>query len=220
MKIAVVLSDENFEKNLSLAKEKKADIIELRVDTFKDKSIKNVVEKLQKIKESSLESILTVRSEKEGGSFVENRKDIFLECSSLADYTDIELSSTEYIDFIREETKKHNKKLIISYHNFELTPASFVILEILREMERRGADILKLSFKANSKEDVSRLLCSSLKIDKPKVLISMGKIGKISRVASYFFGSVITYSYLDKSFAPGQIHIDELKELLNEFINA
>jgi 3-dehydroquinate dehydratase-1 len=75
--------------------------------------------------------------------------------------------------------------------------------------------VAKLGVKANSRRDVLRLLhvtqeMSSL--DVPICTISMGELGKISRVAAPFFGSAITYGYVTKETAPGQVSIAELKK--------
>ncbi len=50
MKIAVPLSDENFGDNLKLCKEKRADIIELRVDLFKNRDADYIKERIEEIK--------------------------------------------------------------------------------------------------------------------------------------------------------------------------
>ena len=42
----------------------------------------------------------------------------------------------------------------------------------------------------------------------------MGEIGKITRVAGFFFGSIMTYTFVGKSFAPGQIELNRLIEEL------
>ena len=74
MLIAVPLSDKNFEDNLRLCKEEGADIIELRVDLFENKSPDFVLECIKRVQGIGLKTILTVRSEKEGGSKVENQR--------------------------------------------------------------------------------------------------------------------------------------------------
>ncbi|HIQ49175.1 MAG TPA: type I 3-dehydroquinate dehydratase, partial [Aquifex aeolicus] len=54
-------------------------------------------------------------------------------------------------------------------------------------------------------------------VEGEKIVISMGNYGKISRVASFIFGSIITYCSLEKSFAPGQIPLDEMIKLKKAF---
>ena len=46
-----------------------------------------------------------------------------------------------------------------------------------------------------------------------KILIAMGDYGKVSRVAGFVFGSVITYSFVGSAVAPGQIELKEMVRL-------
>ncbi len=213
MLIAVPLTDRNFEENIKACKERGADIIELRVDLFENKDADFILECIKKVQEVGLKTILTVRSEKEGGSRVENRREIFKNCSPYSDYTDIELSSQDILSEVRDIVKTSQKKLIISYHNFELTPPNWVLREILREAKRWGGDITKISVKANSYEDVARLLCLGKEEEGDKILIAMGEYGRVSRVAGFIFGSVITYSFIGSPVAPGQIELTEMVKL-------
>lgn len=219
MLIAVPLSDKDFEKNLSLCKENGADIIELRVDLFENKDKEYVKELVEKVHSFGLKTILTVRSEVEGGSKVENRLEIFKNCSPYSDYTDIELSSQDIISEVRDIVKSAGKKLIISYHNFELTPANWILKEVFRESRRWGADIVKISVKANSYEDVARLLCLGKEEKGDKILIAMGEYGKVSRIAGFVFGSVISYAFVGSAVAPGQLSLEELVKL-RDFMHA
>lgn len=215
MLIAVPLTDRKFEENLRACKEKGCDIVELRVDLFEKKSPDWVLRHVEKAQKMGLKTILTVRSEKEGGKKVENRMDIFESISPVSDYTDIELSSKELIRAVKDVVRLYGKKLILSYHNFELTPPNWVLKEIYREARRFGADIVKMAVRANSYEDVKRLLC--IDEDGDKVLIAMGELGKISRLAGFVFGSVITYSFLEEAIAPGQISLEEMVRLRDMF---
>ncbi|RUM32096.1 MAG: type I 3-dehydroquinate dehydratase [Aquifex sp.] len=216
MLIAVPLDDSNFSENLKRAKKKGADLIELRVDQFSNTSLNYVKEKLEEVKSKGLKTILTIRSPEEGGREVKNREELFENLAPLSDYTDVELSSRGLLVKLYNLTKEAGKKLIISYHNFETTPPNWVIREVLREGYRYGG-IPKIAVKANSYEDVSRLLCVSRQVEGEKIIISMGDYGKISRLAGYVFGSVITYCSLEKAFAPGQIPLEEMVKLRKEF---
>ena len=78
-----------------------------------------------------------------------------------------------------------------------------------------GADIPKVAYMPHSSEDVLCLLDASLScrklLEAPIVSISMGDLGKISRVYAGQFGSDITFASLKGSTAPGQIKIGDLK---------
>ena len=216
MLIAVPLDDNNFSENVKLCKELGADIVELRVDQFSNTEPSYVKSLLEEAKALGLKTILTVRSPQEGGKEVPNREEIFKTLSPLSDYTDIELSSRGLLITVGSLVKSAGKKLIISYHNFELTPANWIIREVMREAYRFGG-IPKVAVKANSYEDVARLLCVARQVEGEKIIISMGEKGKISRLAGFAFGSIITYCSLHKAFAPGQIPLEEMVELRKKF---
>ncbi|WP_029552412.1 type I 3-dehydroquinate dehydratase [Thermocrinis jamiesonii] len=213
MLIAVPLSDQNLEEDLRAVKELGADIVELRIDMFERTEPDYVLSWVKRAKELGLSTILTIRSSQEGGKDVPNRERIFELVSPYADYTDIELSSRALIPYVRNITKASGKKLIISYHNFELTPANWILREVFREGMRWGADIVKVAVKANSYEDTARLLCVARQEEGQKIIISMGKYGKISRVSGFIFGSVISYAYYRQATAEGQLSLEEMVKL-------
>ncbi|WP_448588250.1 type I 3-dehydroquinate dehydratase [Thermocrinis sp.] len=213
MLIAVPLSDRNLKEDLIAIKELGADIVELRVDMFEGTEPEYVFECVQRAKDVGLLTILTVRSAKEGGRDVPDKERIFERVSPLSDYTDIELSSQTLIPFV----KRLAKKLIVSYHNFELTPANWILREVFREGRRWGVDIVKVAVKANSYEDTARLLCSARQEEGEKIVIAMGKYGKVSRLAGFIFGSVISYAYYKEATAEGQLSLQEMVKLREEF---
>jgi len=85
------------------------------------------------------------------------------------------------------------------------------------ELRERASGIPKIAVRANSMEDVARLLCIGHQEKYDKILIAMGEVGKISRIAGFVFGSVITYASLDESLAPGQIPLEETVKLRELF---
>ncbi len=218
MLIAVPLTDEDFENRVKEVREKGGDIVELRVDTFRSTDLDYVKDHLDAVHTAGLKTILTVRIPEEGGREVENRHDLLENLAPLSDYTDIELIKREDILRYRDAIKSAGKELIISFHDFERTPPAWLIRETLREAHRYGG-IPKVSVKANSHQDVATLLCVGAKEPYPKILIAMGETGKISRVAGFIAGSVISYASLGESLAPGQLPLEkmvELRELLCE----
>ena len=216
MLIAVPLTDENFEEKAKEAREKGADLVELRVDQFSRTEVEYVSDLLETTKDLGLGTILTVRIEEEGGRKVPNRGEIFEKLAPKSDYADVELVAREEIILVRNALERGGGRLIVSYHNFERTPANWILREVLREGRRYGG-IPKVAVKANSYEDVSRLLCVGNQEKYEKILIAMGEVGKISRLAGFIFGSVITYASLGKSLAPGQLPLEDMVKLRELF---
>jgi 3-dehydroquinate dehydratase-1 len=217
MLIAVPLTDKEFDRHLEVCKTLGADIVELRVDMFENTKVEHVSKLIQKAHSVGLMTILTIRSEEEGGRKVENREELFEQVAPLSHYTDVELSSVSILSKVRDIIKAHNRTLIISYHNFSATPPRWILREVFRSARRWGADIVKIAVKANSYKDVAELLCIGKEEEGEKILISMGKMGSISRLAGFVFGSVISYAFIDKQVAEGQIHLEQMTKLRKLF---
>ncbi len=218
--IALPITDTDIDNTLQKAKEKNIDIIELRIDQFKNKNLDHINSIVKKVKDYNFKALATVRSKLEGGSDIpdEDRLKIFNSIVKDVDIVDIEYTSEALKPTVVELVKNNNKILLMSYHDFEKTPSEDFIQNLIDNAKSQGADIVKYAFKSNSFEDVAKILYITHKNRyKNIVAIAMGDIGKISRVAGFVFGSLITYTYIGESFAPGQIEINKLKELLEFF---
>ena len=95
----------------------------------------------------------------------------------------------------------------------------------LNVMEHFGADIGKLAVTPNNERDVLRLMELTRRanafVSMPIITMSMGNLGKISRLVGGTTGSVMTFGSLssDSTSAPGQLPVKALKQiiqLLNE----
>jgi len=193
------------------------DILEIRVDQFKKLGLKYIQKIIANKKKTLIPLILTVRSKEEGGQrdiSNELKLKIFKENISLVDAVDVELRSPILAELIKI-AKKNKKILIISSHNFKLTPNDKIIKDILSKAKKRGANLVKIALKANRPEDVIRLLKFTLE-NKAKnlITISLGEIGSISRLVFPAVGSLITYAFISKPSGLGQRPFDELKEHL------
>ncbi|MDM7274077.1 MAG: type I 3-dehydroquinate dehydratase [Sulfurihydrogenibium azorense] len=221
VKIAVPIIDENVENTLSIALLENVDIIELRIDQFKSKDLAHILGIIKKVKEKGFIALATVRSKLEGGADIpdEERLKIFSSIADYVDMVDIEYTSFRINKEIVDLYHSKGKAVIMSYHDFEKTPSDDYIQSIIDESKTLGADIVKYAFKANSFQDVARVMCITHRNrEKNLVAILMGEIGKVSRVVAPVFGSLITYTFIGQSFAPGQIEVQKLNELL-EFFN-
>ncbi|MCD6094155.1 MAG: type I 3-dehydroquinate dehydratase [Candidatus Omnitrophica bacterium] len=200
---------------------KKVDILEVRIDCFKNIEEENVIRFISAIKKTCLTAlrkalpiIATIRSKKEGGvRYISSlsRLQLFRTIIPLADAVDVELSSS-ILDEVAGEAKEKKKRVILSYHNFKQTPSEQRLKEIIKTAEKRGGEIIKIACFAKSKKDTLRLLNLLFKHrEKNIVAISLGEEGVISRFLFPFFGSLWTYACLDKPFAPGQVNINKLQ---------
>ncbi|MFH2070999.1 MAG: type I 3-dehydroquinate dehydratase [Elusimicrobiota bacterium] len=212
-KVAVIRSYGEVKK----IKNSGADVIELRVDLL-NKNIasdpRKIVRFIKRIKGSAgLPVITTIRLKNEGGKFSGSEKSrlaIFKKIIPYADYIDIELNSSIF-DAVCGLAK--NKKKIVSYHNFKMTPPGASIKHILERYKKTGLFrsprqcILKIACMVKNKRDLSRLLAFTEKYAKKwrVSVIPMGKCGQPGRIIAPSLGSVLSYFSASKPVAPGQI---------------
>lgn len=205
----------------------KPDLIEWRVDFFEElQDLDKIISVLNSIKALTINIpvIFTCRDITEGGrSSLSNEAKyrIFQEAlkTGAIDLLDIELmSGVDYIASVRKIITQYDKKMILSYHNFYKTPSKKFIVEKLMEGERLGGDIVKVALMPNKSNDVLKLLSATEKASEtigiPIITMSMGELGKVSRVWGSAFGSEVTFASMDQISAPGQIDFRHLKELI------
>ena len=136
---------------------------------------------------------------------------------------DVELEKAEFLgrNFI-QKIKEHQVKLVLSSHDFDKTPEDAVLILKIGIMNQFGADIGKLAMMPHNVQDVLRLMGI---INKARgfnqlplaAVMSMGNLGKISRVSGSLIDSVMTFAALDQASAPGQIPVERMKDYLAEF---
>lgn len=194
-----------------------ADILELRVDMLErcyhtGEKVSSVIRQLKK--EVKLPVILTIRSSNEGGmaKIADGRRlDIFMEAISETDLIDIEISSDCINSKVIDLAKTQNKKVILSFHNFEKTPTLPYLKNHAEKAWDMGCDILKIAAMANNMEEVRRLLNFCSIWEKTKIsVMSMGHLGAVSRLAGFLFGSCLTYGFIDQPVACGQLSVKDI----------
>jgi 3-dehydroquinate dehydratase-1 len=126
-----------------------------------------------------------------------------------ATFVDIEIEAEdsfkrEIIEFATEK----KCKVIISYHNYELTPPLEELHQIIDQCVAEGANIAKIACQVNNLADSARILslydCNPL----CRILaLGMGDAGKVTRIAAPLLGAPFTYASPSKTenTAPGQL---------------
>lgn len=196
-----------------------ADLIEVRADALEGCTPDRVKELLGQVSQASeKDMILTVRPESEGGAFKGSeavRKTILEAGLHDACYVDLELEMPGLQDMV-EKARDAGAAVIVSHHDFQGTPDKEEMIALLRREHDAGADIGKLAVKANGMRDVLMLLEVTLTASQQRKVctISMGEHGKLGRVAAPLFGSALTYGYVSRPTAPGQLSVKEIKQTL------
>ena len=199
-----------------------ADIIEWRADFLPKEAILQVAPAIFE-KFAGRELLFTLRTRAEGGEIDLDSAEYVQIIKDVA-----QLYQPEYIDFeyfshkdVFEEMLDF-PNLVLSYHNFQETPEN--MMEILSELTSLTPKVVKVSVMAHTEQDVLDLMnfTRGFKILNPEqeyVTISMGKVGKVSRITSDVTGSSWSFASLDEASAPGQISLSSMKkirEILNE----
>ena len=224
MKLVVSIMPRNIEEvqAIDVTRYEDTDIIEWRADFLAKEAILQVAPAVFE-KFAGRELLFTLRTRSEGG--------------------EIDLSSEEYVQIIKDVTQLYQPdyvdfeyythkdafdqmldfpNLVLSYHNFQETPDN--MMEILSELTSLTPKVVKVSVMAHTEQDVLDLMnytrgFKTLNPEQDYVTISMGKIGKVSRITSDVTGSSWSFASLDEASAPGQISLSNMKkirEILNE----
>lgn len=224
-KICAVVMAKTKESILELAqKALSADLIEWRADAYKGDDYSDTLKELRNIVKD-MPIIFTFRTKAEGGSpiTIHRYKKLLLSVSQekLADLIDIEVFflGREVGKFITM-VKNFGVKVIGSYHDIDKTPDMEELIDRFSIIDSCDADILKIAVMPLKKEDVTRLITATVLTcqcfeGKPVVAISMGDLGRVTRIIGKFTGSAITFATFGNS-SIGQFNVAELKEIFDK----
>jgi 3-dehydroquinate dehydratase / shikimate dehydrogenase len=101
-------------------------------------------------------------------------------------------------------------RIIFSAHFWEGTPGN--LGKLVHKMEKTGAGAIKIATKCNSIADSLRVLALA-KGKKNVIAVPMGEIGLPARVLALREGSALAYASVGEKTAPGQLTLDEMKNL-------
>ena len=193
-----------------------ADIIEWRADYLPKEVILQVAPAIFE-KFAGRELVFTLRTRSEGGQIELSPEEYIYLIKEVAqlyqpDYIDFEYYS--YKDVFEEMLDFPN--LILSYHNFQETPEN--MMEILSELTSLNPKLVKVAVMAHTEQDVLDLMnytlgFKTLNPEQEYVTISMGKVGKVSRITADVTGSSWSFASLDEASAPGQISLANMKKI-------
>lgn len=217
--VAALGGEENLIHSAKKAARIGADLIEIRMDTLPIQKRRDISSLLTSIKQSArLPMIATVRSpseqEPKRGLFKlddAERKSIFETVLPQVEVIDVELSSKSFNHPIVQLARRLGKKVILSYHDFHSAPSEKKVRQLVQEFKNLSGDILKIAAMPKNALALKNFLtiCADLN-EINRVFIAMGKLGAVSRIAGFAFGSCLTYGFVNKTLAPGQISIQEL----------
>jgi 3-dehydroquinate dehydratase/shikimate dehydrogenase len=165
-----------------------ADIVELRLDAIADPDVAGALEGRTR------PVIITCRPVWEGGQFrgseEERKRLLTVALASGAEYVDVEWRA-RFDDLI---ALTRGRRIVLSIHDFRSMPSD--LSETARTMRATGAEVVKISAKANRLSDCVPLLELGRSTGQHGglVLIGMGECGIATRVLASRFHSEWTYA--------------------------
>ena len=228
-KICALIIGEKEEEIFDLAERSNAaacDLVEFRADFYENvqdiEQLKDLLIRLREIVKKPV--IFTFRRFEEGGKikvplsyYIQVLK--MVSEGGFAEIVDVEQSVVEDDASLIPMLKELGVHVILSLHDFNSTPTYTEILKNFLNMEKMGADIIKVAYMPNSKKDVLSLINATEEMTSnysscPVVAISMGHLGMITRILGEFIDSAISFASITRASAPGQINIDNLEAVL------
>jgi len=181
------------------------DILEVRLDKMAPPP--DWLKRCAALQSSGKPVILTVRLRSEGGDWEtdgEQRLEIYKQGLRELAAADVELNSAICRDVAREAARL-KKASILSFHDFQKTPPLRDLCAIVEKAHALGS-IAKVAALITSESDAD-VLRSLLRRrwDKPLCVIGMGRAWSKTRIEFATLGSCLTYGYVDKPTAPGQL---------------
>ncbi len=194
-------------------------VVELRVDGIASVTPARALRAAESLRQCNLPLLATVRSQHEGGMTDlsdDQRASLYQAVLPVVDAVDVEIASARSLAGVLMSARQAGKTIVLSYHDFRRTPSTSQLERLLATAKSRGADIFKVAATPKTSADVVRLLEFTLQHRRDNVVvIAMGTLGAISRLAFPLAGSLLTYTNVKPSL--GQIPVRELAADLKRF---
>jgi 3-dehydroquinate dehydratase-1 len=205
----------SIEKEADRAFQLGADYVEIRFDFLNPDHLPAALNAAKGIRDRT---VFTLRAKSEGGMFSgseENRLHWLYRLVELEPMLiDVELDTLKKNDELADFLERKKSPLLVSWHDFEKTPPSDYIADVLSEM-RTYSNYVKIVTTAHNIEDSLRLLeLYETAIGLSPIFFAMGDAGVISRLLCNIIGNApFTYASLEKNIAPGQLTVQQMKKL-------
>ena len=195
------------------------DLLEARVDLFRDRELEPVGECLARAARFA-PLLLTIRSASEGGAWKgrdAERLELYRALLPLVDAVDVELAASIRTAVV-QAARRAERLVVLSHHDFRRTPADGALERVVKRGFAAGADVVKIAAHVREDADGARLAALLARhAARPLVVIGMGEHGKKTRVFFPALGSLFTFASLDRGTAPGQLDLAETQRELRFF---
>jgi len=204
---------------VQLARSTGADIVELRIDRLADS--KAVEELAQRVE---VPHIVACRTPQFGGFFTgtENERIERLQSAVHAGATAVDIeffTEPKLRSQLLKSAREYDVPVLIGYENMKETPSHADLIQGLHDVAALGPDLIKLAVRALSYGDLLTVLNIALEarafLDVPFAAIALGAHGAPSRPMACILGASFTYCAVEPGTIPGQLTIQETRDLIN-----
>ena len=191
-----------------------SDFLEIRFDFLDQSEIPSSMKIIESIKSRS---IFTLRSREQEGNFKGNEFERLKLLKMLYDANPM-LLDVEYDTIIADNSLnnylKDKSNVLISWHNFSSTPSDEFLEKKIYDMKKFSNNIKLVTMATNVTDSLRVLNLYDKFKDSNLITFAMGDCGVISRILCTFYGrSPFTYASLEKSIAPGQLSVIEMRRI-------
>lgn len=191
-----------------------SDFLEIRFDFLDQSQISSSMQIIESIKSRS---IFTLRSREQQGNFKGNEFERLKLLKMLYDANPM-LLDVEYDTMIANNSLntylKDKSNVLISWHNFSSTPSEECLEKKIYDMKKFSNNIKLVTMATNVTDSLRVLNLYDKFKDSNLITFAMGDCGVISRILCTFYGrSPFTYASLEKSIAPGQLSVIEMRRI-------
>ena len=212
----------------------KVDLIELRADMWMKGShlpeeeyiptIINLVEEVH-FRYEKMPILFTWRTLAEGGETSLSNENYCNLLQAIVDQDlvqaiDVELFAyTDTMGQVIKQAHQQEIQMVMSYHNFHKTLNRDTLHLYAEQMISAGAAVIKFALMPTTSDDVLSVLQFTKELSErypqlPRITMSMGKLGQMTRACGHVFGNCLTFGTLGQASAPGQVEVDILKRLV------
>lgn len=199
-----------------------AQVAEWRLDAWPAVTDKIAQLMVKRLREADKLLLLTLRTRAEGGAFAGTVADYVALYRRLLpvvapDAIDIE-ASVPVVSRKALLKLAHGQHCAVvgSRHDFKQTP-QFETAQALLQSQSLWADVVKLAAMPQTPADTLNLLATSAwardHLSQPAIVVGMGTLGQLTRIASGAFASALTFATLDRKSAPGQLSVQVIQTL-------
>lgn len=190
------------------------DMFEVWVDYIQDISPEFIIQLQKKLREKLI--IVFRRLDGKNNTIdIHNRCAIILLLNDTTSFIDLDIEKqNEELEFIKD--KKLLIKTIVSFHDYDKTPRTSVLVKKIEKMNIYQPNIYKIATLCQSPKQAIALmhLLLDLKEEQKKtIILGMGDYGKITRIFGALYGNEITFTpeTNTEETAKGQLTRTQLK---------